>query len=93
VGGNDAHGNSGVPDVGCGGERGAGVLVVGRVERAMMFLIDSKGAHPICRECRRLHAAKDCPKRESVNWREIERAADEFCSRLDAYWGRRSQLA
>ncbi len=31
-----------------------------------MYLIDKSGTRAICRECRKVHAAKDCPQLE---WR------------------------
>jgi hypothetical protein len=27
----------------------------------MMFLIDNNGRWPLCRECRKVHSAQDCP--------------------------------
>jgi hypothetical protein len=26
---------------------------------------------------------------QRVDWRDVERSADEFCTHMDAYWGRR----
>jgi len=39
-----------------------------------MYLIDQDGKRAICRECRKVHAAKDCPRLE---WRIIEAIAEE----------------
>jgi hypothetical protein len=37
------------------------------VRGVTMLLIDQKGSRvrPVCRECRELHAAKECPRRKS----------------------------
>jgi hypothetical protein len=39
-----------------------------------MFLIDKNGERPICRECRRLHAAKACPRLDDRIVRAIAEA-------------------
>lgn len=51
-----------------------------------MLLIDKKGSRvrAICRECRRLHGLKDCPRRKRADDPCIE-ATREFARWADAY--------
>jgi hypothetical protein len=56
-----------------------------------MYLYEKGKRRPYCWECGKVHDPKACPKR--VNWEEIERAADDFYARMDAYWSRRLEVA
>ena len=53
-----------------------------------MTLIDRGGKRrrPICRECRRLHAARDCPVLNPEKFSRLARAAES--RRVVAFWNR-----
>lgn len=57
-----------------------------------MFLIDKGGRkRAICRECRKIHAKRDCPRQKRSTYPSPEVRA--FCERADAFreWVRRQE--
>lgn len=59
---------------------------VGEVGEGVTFLVYERGkrARAWCAECRVSHGKRKCPK--AVDWKAVERAADEMYARVKAYW-------
>jgi hypothetical protein len=57
----------------------------------MELLTRDGRVRPICRECKKLHSRKDCPRRQERRYRRMTPETRRFCEWADAYqaWRRR----